>query len=293
MEKRRGYIALFITILIWGTTFTISKVVLQEIAPLQLTGLRFLLAFALIAPLAARQGFVLKDIFRREFILFGLTGMMLFHALQNLGLTFTSASSTVLILSIIPVLTTIFAVIFLKEKLLQTQIFGIILVTIGMVLVSLDNAQSADAPNPLLGNIAIFTSGLSWAVYTIQGRKMAGEHPAIVMAAASTGAGALLLSPFVGLEIAAAGLPQLSLAGWSIILYLSFVSSGVTTYTWNEALHYLPASEASAYLNLVPVIGLATAIFAGERPPLVQLIGGSIAILGVLLSSKINPGKKS
>ena len=218
--------------------------------------------------------------------LLGLTGMTLYYALQNVGLTFTSASSTVLILAIIPVLTTILALVFLKEHLSNTQIAGIVLVTIGMVLVGVDNTESADAPNPMLGNLLIFASALSWAIYTIQGRNMAGKHSAIVMAAASIGAGAILLVPFVGWEMAAVGLPQLSLQSWIGILYLSIVSSSLTTYTWNEALHYLPASEASTYLNLIPVVGLATTFLVGERPPLVQLAGGGVAILGVWLSSR-------
>ena len=41
MRNSRGYLSLFITILIWGTTFLVTKVVLAEIGPLQLTELRF------------------------------------------------------------------------------------------------------------------------------------------------------------------------------------------------------------------------------------------------------------
>ena len=286
MEKRRGYISLFTALLIWGTTFIITKVVLREIGPLQLTFVRFILGFTLMAPLAARRGFKLKDVFRWEFMLFGLTGTTLYYALENLGMTYTTITATVLIQSIIPAMTAILAVIFLKESLNKTQIFGIFLVTVGMVLISIDKTASVDAPNPLLGNSLIFISCISWAVYTIQGRKMVGNYSSIVMAAASTGAGAILLTPFVGWEMVVIGLPHLSLVGWLGILYLGLVASGSTTYLWNEAIRYLPVSVASTYLNLVPVIALITSFFIGERPPLVQLAGGVVAIMGVWLSSR-------
>jgi drug/metabolite transporter (DMT)-like permease len=287
--RKRGYIALFISLLIWGSTFIITKVVLREIAPLQLTGLRFLIAFVMLAPLAARQGFRLRQIFEWKYILFGLTGTTLYYALQNVGMTYTSVSSTSLILSITPALTTLLAVLFLKERLNGWQITGLVLVTIGVILVNLDGsstAQSAESSNPLLGNFMIFCSALAWAVYTIQGRKMA-HTSALVITAASTGAGALLLLPFVGWEIHTQGLVQsLSLMSALEILYLGLAASALTTYLWNYALHYLSASEASAYLNLVPIIGVGTSYLLGEQPPLIQIAGGLLAILGVLLSSR-------
>jgi drug/metabolite transporter (DMT)-like permease len=114
MQNRRGFIALIVTIFIWGSTFIVTKLLLEEVGPLQLTLLRFAIAFAALAPFAARQGFKLKDIFNPTFLLFGLTGTTLYYALQNLGMSFTSVSSTSLILSIVPVVTAVFAVIFLN-----------------------------------------------------------------------------------------------------------------------------------------------------------------------------------
>lgn len=286
MRKPRGYLSLFITILIWGTTFLVTKIVLREMGPLQLTELRFVLAFLLLAPLAARQGFRLKQIFTKEYMLFGLTGTTLYYALQNVGLTLTSVSSTVLILSIVPALTSVLAVIFLKERIGRSQILGIALVTLGVVLVSFESGQGETYAHPLLGNLLIFISGLSWAIYTIQGRKMSAGQPALVMAAAGIGAGMLQMMPLAAWEMAAQGLPRLSGAGWLGVLYLSLVSSGLTTYLWNDALHHLPASVVSSYINLVPIIGIASAYLLGEQPPLIQIIGGVLAISGVLLSSR-------
>lgn len=286
MRNTRGYLSLFITILIWGTTFLVTKIVLAEIGPLELTELRFILAFLILAPLAARQGFRLKQIFTKEYMLFGLTGTTLYYVLQNVGLTMTSVSSTVLILSVVPALTTVLAVIFLKERIGPSQIVGIILVTVGVVLVSIESGQGETYAHPLLGNLIIFLSGLSWAVYTIQGRQMSGKQPALVMAAAGIGAGVVQLLPLAAWKVATEGLPHLSGMAWLGIIYLVVFSSSLTTYLWNDALHHLPASVASSYINLVPVIGIASAYLLGEQPPLIQIVGGVLAILGVLLSSR-------
>jgi drug/metabolite transporter (DMT)-like permease len=291
MRNQHGFVALIITLLIWGTTFLVTKVALQEIGPLQLTVLRFALAFLVLAPLAARQGFKLKDVFRPTFMLFGLTGTALYYSLQNLGLSLTSISSASLILSIVPVITAVLAVIFLKESLTKLRILGIGLVTIGMILVALNSSGSSDGSNPWLGNILIFASGLAWAIYTIQGRKMVGNYPALVMTAASTGAGLIFLLPFAGWETVTSGLPHLSPLGILEIIYLGVAAFALTMFLWNYALHYLTASVASTYLNLVPIIGVASGFLLGERPPWLQLVGGGLAVLGVWISS-LTPRQK-
>ena len=258
---------------------------LRQVGPLQLTLLRFIIAFAVLTPFAAREGFRLKDVFNPVFMLFGLTGTTLYYALQNLGMSFTSVSSTSLILSIVPVLTAVLAVIFLKEKLSRLQVAGIVLVTAGVALIALNSSGSSESPNPLLGNLLVFAGGLSWAVYTIQGRKMVSMYPALRMTAASTGAGLLFLVPFAVWEACTSGLPHFNALGIAGVLYLGIVASALTMFLWNYALHYLPASVASTYINLTPIIGVASAYMLGEKPPLLQLIGGLLAIAGVWISS--------
>jgi len=286
MKNTRGTIALFITILIWGTAFMVTKLVLGVIGPLLLTEIRLALSFLLLLPFAMKQGFRLKDIFRREYMLFGLTGTTLYSSLENTGMSLTSVTSTALILAIIPALTTVLAVIFLKERIIKTQWLGLLLVTVGVMMIGMQNTTDSAAPRPLLGNVLVFLSALSWAVYTIQGRVMAQKRSAMVMAVASTGAAILQLLPFAIWETTSRGLPQLTSTSWLGILYLAILVSAVTNFLWNDALHYLKASVASSFVNLASVIGLASAFLLGEKPPLIQIVGGAMALGGVLLSSR-------
>ncbi len=264
----------------------VTKLVLGVIGPLLLTEIRLVIAFLSMAPFAARQGFRLKDVFRRDIMLFALTGTSLYYGLENSGMVYTSISSTALILAIIPALTTVLAVVVLKERIGKTQIIGLVLVTVGVMLVGLQEGADANSPRPLLGNLLIFLSALSWAVYTIQGRVMAEKSSALVMTAASIGAATLQMLPFAIWETFQRGLPELNSMAWLGIVYLGIVLSGVTTILWNEALHYLPASVASPFVNLSSVIGLAGAFMLGEKPPLMQIVGGAMALGGVLLSSR-------
>jgi drug/metabolite transporter (DMT)-like permease len=61
------------------------------------------------------------------------------------------------------------------------------------------------------------------------------------------------------------------------------VASALAMLLWNHALRYVPASTAALYVNLVPVVGLGFALLFGERVGGVHLVGGALAVAGVLL----------
>jgi drug/metabolite transporter (DMT)-like permease len=122
---------------------------------------------------------------------------------------------------------------------------------------------------------------------------LVGNYPALVMTAASTGAGLLFLLPFAVWEAVSSGLPHFSTTGVIAILYLGLAASALTMYLWNYALHYLSASVASTYINLIPIIGVASAYLLGEKPPLLQLVGGALALLGVWISSRTTKENKT
>jgi drug/metabolite transporter (DMT)-like permease len=74
------------------------------------------------------------------------------------------------------------------------------------------------------------------------------------------------------------------LRGWAVLLYLGVVASALTLFLWNYALRYVEASAAAIYVNLIPVVGLIFALALGETASLLQILGGIIAVSGVLLS---------
>jgi drug/metabolite transporter (DMT)-like permease len=110
---------------------------------------------------------------------------------------------------------------------------------------------------------------LAYGAYATRGKALrTGDvYPATAATAASFAAGLILLSPFLVGELLLVGTPELSLRGWLILLYLG-----------------VGASAAAIYINLIPVIGLLFSLAFGETVSAVQLLGGTLAIVGVLLS---------
>ena len=271
---------------IWGSSFVVTTLVLDEAGPFAVTLLRFGLGLLVLLPFAYRRGFRLRLALRPAFLLFGLTGVALVYGLQTMALVFTSAANTALISAGVPVVAAVLARVFLKEHIPPARLFGIGLSVLGIGLVIGATPSGADSSGSvLLGNALMVGAVVAYGTYAVQGRALrgVGGHPAVVATAASFAAGLLFLVPLAAGEAILFGAPDLGAQGWIVLAYLGVVASALPIFLWNYALRHVPASAAALYINLVPVVGLASALLFGERVGAAQLVGGALAVVGVLL----------
>lgn len=278
-KRAYGITALMLAVLLWGSTFIATKLILNSIGPFALTFLRFVIGFLGLLPFAWRQGFRPRLIVQPAFLLFGLTGIALGYSLQNLGLAYTSAGNASLIMAGIPAVTALLSIPLLHERVPFWRVIGIGLSIGGVALVSLSGG--AVGGGSLLGDALVFGAVLNFALYTVQGRLLGLQHPPLVSTAAGFGAGLLFLVPGLVWEWTRAGIPQLDAATWGAIIYLGLGASALTLFLWNFALQRLDASETALYTSLVPIVGLGFAVLFGEEVRALQLLGGAMAIAGV------------
>ena len=100
-----GHGAALLTILIWGTTFISTKVLLTSFQPVEILFLRFVLGFlalCLIYPRRLRLGERRQELW---FAAAGLCGVTLYYLLENIALTYTMASNVGVIISVSPCFT--------------------------------------------------------------------------------------------------------------------------------------------------------------------------------------------
>jgi len=285
MTRRQGIIALTFAALAWSSSYVIIKATLGQIGPFGLSVLRLLIGGFVLLPFAWKQGFRPRLMGDRTFWLFGLTGVALFQGLQNMGLVYTSALSVSLILAAVPAAVTIFAILFLRERVGWIHYVGLGLTAIGAVVISITPGADTHAANAPLGNLLIIGAIFAWAAYTIQGKRLASGHSATVMTEASLVAGLVILVPFTVAEWLNQGLPMLTWRGALAILYLGAVPLALTTVLWNQALKTVKASVAGLYINLIPLLGVLIALSVGESMTLRQGLGGALTLAGVWLST--------
>ena len=159
-QNRKGHILAFITIVIWGTTYISTKVLLQSFAPVEILFIRFvigLFALCIICPHRMR----VERKHEKYFVLAGLSGITLYYLFENIALVYTQATNVGVIISVAPFFTAILAHIFLKEKkITRNFILGFIIAMLGICLISY-NGSTAFALNPL-GDLLALMAAVVW-----------------------------------------------------------------------------------------------------------------------------------
>jgi drug/metabolite transporter (DMT)-like permease len=275
-------------VVLWGSSFTVLKLGLEEISPVTLAFLRFSLASPLFFASTCFQEKTLfvKSVFRDWKLLtaLGLTGVTLYHSFQNVELRFTTASNSSLIISANPIFIALLDHFYLKTELTRKQVVGIVLAFSGSFLV-IGPFRIIFHPAGVTGDLLSLGAALSWAFDFVLGKKMLSQYTAQEITTFSLVFGTLFLLPLLLLS-EALSLPA-SLFSWVLLLLLSFLCSGVAYFLWYKALEDISATTAGVSLFFLPVVFMLFARLVLLEPIDIFFLTGSVFVmLGVLLTAK-------
>jgi drug/metabolite transporter (DMT)-like permease len=127
--------ALVLTTLLWGVTFVVIKLSLSNVSPLLFVSLRFTLAAVILIPFMFS---IFKHVTKYALIGGLVLGVLNFagFATQTIGLKYTSATKSGFITGTFVIFTPILQLIIEKRAPRKENIFGILLVILGLVLLS-------------------------------------------------------------------------------------------------------------------------------------------------------------
>ena len=175
MDKRAGagHIAALVTIVIWGTTFISTKILLAGLTPIEILFFRFLLGLLVLIAVYPKRLRIKDKKQELTFAAAGLCGICLYYLLENIALTVTTASNVGVIISIAPFFTAVLSHVFQKaEEQLKTQFFiGFIVAMAGICLISFSGSELELNP---AGDILAVVAAFVWAVYSLLTRKISG-----------------------------------------------------------------------------------------------------------------------
>lgn len=289
-----GHLLALLTILIWGTTFISTKVLLIDFTPVEILFFRFLIGYVVLLLIYPRS--MRMTSFREEglFIGAGLCGVTLYFLIENIALVYTLASNVGIIVSIAPFFTALLAHFFLDgERLHRRFIVGFGIALTGIILIGLNGSVILQL-NPL-GDLLAFVAPAVWAIYSVLMRKI-GKLPYHTIGATRKVFfyGLLFMLPALFLFEFHFDLGRFAnMANLSNLLFLGLGASALCFVTWNRAVNLLGAVKTSVYIYLVSVITvIASALILHERITLITLLGTLLTLLGSFVSEKKVRSKK-
>ena len=280
--------SMLLVVLIWGLNFTVTKLSFREFAPLAFTAVRFgLSSVCILFVLQWSEGTIRVP--RKAWVpltVLGVIGNSAYQILFVLGLERTTATNSSLVLASMPALVAAIGVASATEHLSVNGKRGLILASIGVVLVVAAQGVAFSA-RTLSGDMLTVVAVVCWAVFTVGVRRLDFPMSPLAITAWTT----ILGTPV----LVAAGAPDLlrmdwgstSIGGWGGVAYSSLLSLIFAYVLWNRSIRVVGSNRTAIFACVTPLVATGTAVLVlGERPVPAQLAGGALVLAGVLLSQR-------
>jgi len=284
-NRTMGHLASLLTVLIWGTTFISTKILLVDFQPVEILFFRFVMgwiALALACPRRLRGTSVRQEL---TFAAAGLCGICLYYLLENIALTYTMASNVGVIISVAPFFTALLSHLFLKEERPRANFFlGFAVAMAGIVLISFNGSRLELNP---VGDVLALLAALVWACYSVLTKKISGYGcPTILTTRRIFCYGILFMIPPLFLFDFRLGLARFANPVCLFnITFLGLGASALCFVTWNFAVKVLGAVKTSIYIYMVPVITVvSSAAVLHEKITVLAAVGTVLTLAGLILS---------
>jgi drug/metabolite transporter (DMT)-like permease len=285
------YLMIMATIF-WAGAFIAGKFSVGEFPVFSLTFFRFLFATILIFAIMIKKE---KDwkISKKDlpiFIALGIVGMVGYHTFFFSALKYTTATNSSLINATNPIITTILAIIFLKEKIKTKNIVSILVSFFGVILI-ITNGDFSVLLNFKLnfGDLLMIIAAICWASYAIISKKASYNYSPIKITSYAFLVCVVVLIPFVIMEKPWVYIPNTTTVGWISVIYMSVFASVGGYLIQQISIKKIGPSKTSLYINLVPVFSMILAFFIlKESISSIKILAGLLIATGVFLNTRNN-----
>ena len=282
-----GFLFLAITSVGWGLNWPVMKHLLTELPPLSArgwSGLTGAIALAAVA-LARRESLAVPRALRTRLVLISLLTITTWTSLIALSLLWLRASEAAVIAASMPVWVSLLALAFLHEPFSLLRALALAVAMTGLAI--LFGADGFDASvDKLPGAALAITATVAVALGTVLTKRFPFKMPAISIATWQIAIGCVPVM-LAGVLLEQPNFAALSLQGWLLMAYMTFVQFCICYACWFAALARLPASTASIGTLLIPVVGVvASAAALGEPLGLRELLALTLTLGGVVMAAR-------
>lgn len=271
-------IALVTVILLWASAFVGIRAGLQHYSPGGLALLRYIVASICMTIVYYRLPVRSRISFYHACSLFliGALGIGIYNVALNYGELHVTSGTASFIISQSPIVTAIFALLFLGEKLTPLRIVGFIVSVMGVIFIAMGEGGFHWG----LGIAYVLLATVVGGGYSILQKPFLKRYPAIETTTFIIWGGTLSLliyTPELQKDLAVA-----SLNTTLTVIYLGVFPAAMGYLAWSYVLKEMPISRAVSFLYFMPFVAMLMGwLYLNESPEWVSIMGGVLAIFGV------------
>jgi drug/metabolite transporter (DMT)-like permease len=275
---------LSVVVLAWGANYVVVKLALIDIAPFSFNALRFGGGWAillLLLSVTGRQVLPSRDE-RAPLAVVGVLQVTVMLGLSSLALLWIEASRAVLIAYTLPIWTTLFDRLILKVRIGPLNLVGLAIGLVGLAVLLEPWALDWSSSQELLGSALALAGTIGLSLGATLYKRRSWSAPLLTQVHWQVGIGAIpLLAIALAFEADAPLNPTWRLG--ALAVYNWIVPVVLAYWCWSRVLMSIPPSNASQFLMLAPVWGVALGIVVFDEPAgpslwisLVLIVGGAL-----------------
>jgi drug/metabolite transporter (DMT)-like permease len=290
--KFRGIFFASVTAFLWGFLAIALKVSLVDLSPVDITWIRFIVAFILLTSFyIIFDSSQLRIIKNPPLLLLAAAICLGLNYLGFItGINYTSPAVAQVFIQIGPVLLALSGFIVYKEKVHIIQLSGLIIVVCGLILFYNEQLSGIVVDKKIFntGILWVIFGAVAWSGYAVIQKKLVQSYPPMQLNIIIFGLPALFYSPFVSYN----KLQEISPEYWLLLIFLGL--NTLAAYgSLAMALKYIEANKVSVIITQNPVItfitmailgGLEVSWIAPEHFTFLTIIGAVLVIAGAVLT---------
>ena len=293
--KKLAYAQMTASMLLIGSMFVVSKVIVANIPVMTASFFRqFLACLALIAVLLWRNRHGEKVVCppintRDRWILFIqiFCGIFLFSLLLLWGVQRTNAIDASIITSATPLSMMLFGVVFLSERMTWLRGVALICALAGALVMNVYGAQAHagvtnNAPNVWLGNLLIAGAVLFEGVFFGAQKLLSRPLPSIWLMVILTAGASVLFAPFALYDALTFDFSHVPMYVWGLVVYTGIGITALGVLLMHAGIKQVPNSSASVFTALMPVSGVVLSVLLlNESFQWYHLLGMVLVMMGM------------
>ena len=267
---KTAYVQMTLAMLLIGSLFVVSKVIVQTVPVFVASFLRQFLAFLALAAWLYVQKSTMPKIQRRDWgvlLIQGVVGIFLFSVFALYGLKYTNAIDANIITSTTPLSMMLIAVLLLGERLTMRRVSALLLALLGTLAINvLGTHDSGSRQEVWFGNGLVVLAVLAEGVFFGFGKLLKSPISSTWLSLILTAIGSVLFAPFAAYSAVSTDWSQVPWKTWLLVLYTGVALTAFGVVLMNRGLQQVPASNASIFTALMPVSGVVlSVIFLREQ----------------------------